>query len=264
MEKDNKKYRCMLLVAAMSLVLSLSGCQNEENITEISDQTEKTEQESELQQVQEPIEELPEHALVHLYAGLDDEHYTVGSGFIMETTEHKIYICTNRHVIQDYDVWEVYFWDGSKVTGTKVGISELYDVGVVEINKVEVPDNIREHIAPVTIQLDEWKKLDNEQPEVWTMKIDNMGLTGELVEGKLISPLAVFRWGNGYPQTELDMELAAGDSGSAIFDQNGSLVSMVYGTSHEEGKPKRWGIPLDAIVACYKEILLNNSKWNIE
>ena len=39
--------------------------------------------------------------------------YSAGSGYIMEITEDTIYICTNRHVVQKYDRWDVYFFDGT-------------------------------------------------------------------------------------------------------------------------------------------------------
>lgn len=48
------------------------------------------------------------------------------------------------------------------------------------------------------------------------------------------------------------MELEHGDSGSAIFDGRGNLISMAYAYSTD---PIRyWCIPLDGILECYEEI----------
>ena len=67
--------------------------------------------------------------------------------------------------------------------------------------------------------------------------------------------MAPFEYGNGLNHTKMDIVLESGDSGSAVFDENGNLFSMVVGVTYEEdSKPARWGIPLTSVITSYKEI----------
>lgn len=96
----------------------------------------------------------------------DEGGNTMGSGFILELKENEIYICTNRHVIEDYDNWEVEFFDGTKAVGIKEGISQVYDVGIVRVKTADIPERLQRQLFAVEVDLNCWKELNGQQLEV--------------------------------------------------------------------------------------------------
>ncbi len=194
-------------------------------------------------------------AVVHLYHATT-EMSVAGSGFLMEITEDAVYIVTNNHVIKDFDDWDVTFADGTKAVGEKVGVSDEFDVGVVKVQRGDIPDSLAQQLMTVRIDLDDWvNRLFGIRFPVGYITIDGSGEVRSKVTGNVIRTLAVFSRGNGNQQTLLDFPLTPGDSGSAIIDARGNLVSMVLGVSHESDQStKYWGVPLDAIVMCYEQI----------
>lgn len=181
-----------------------------------------------------------------------------GSGFIAEITEDAVYICTNQHVIQSADTWTVTFGDGTQAEGEKIGCSQVFDVGVVKVEKDRIAEETLGKLQPVKVDLEEWcKARDNADSHVAVKvyRVGEEGLTGECQEGTVESVMASFEYGNGLNHTKMDIILESGDSGSAVFDENGNLFSMVVGASYEEdSKPARWGIPLTSLITSYKEI----------
>lgn len=194
-------------------------------------------------------------AVVQLHQASTDRSVS-GSGFIMEITEDAVYIVTNRHVIRDYGRWDVFFMDGTKVVGEKLGTSDEYDVGVVKVLRNDIPVFLLRQLMTVHINQDDWNnRLFGVQFPAGYIAIDGSGEVRSVVTGNVVRTLADFSMGNKYPHTLLDFQLTAGDSGSPIFDAYGNLVSMVYGVSHEADQSIRnWGVPLDAVVVCYEQI----------
>ena len=72
--------------------------------------------------------------------------------------------------------------------------------------------------------------------------------------GSLLRKETEFLWGRGEKETEVRLAVTDGDSGSAVFDENGKLVSMIFGCSQDAGGERDWGVPLRAIVSCYEKI----------
>lgn len=192
--------------------------------------------------------------IVQLYHQITDTKHISGSGFVMEITDDFVYICTNRHVMKDYSDWDIFFYDGTKINGISVGYSDLYDVGVVKVAVTDIPKALLENLMTVHVDVNYWRSLEGQTTEIGLLKIDREGQIEHVLSGKLLKLKEEFQWGNQQKQTEMRIDQTAGDSGSAIFDGYGNLVSMVYGTSHEEANPRNWGIPLDALVSCYEEI----------
>lgn len=191
-------------------------------------------------------------ALVQLYHPTGKGGYTSGSGYIMEIGEDRIYICTNRHVLEKADEWEVYFYDGTMVTGTALGFSESYDVAVAAVELEEVPEELLEKLMTVHIDMTYWNGLDSQALEVALERIDREGGLIHVSTGKLVKARQEFEWYNRLHHTEVTVELVHGDSGSALLDGYGNLICMAYGFSND---PLRyWCVPLDGILDCYQEI----------
>lgn len=193
-------------------------------------------------------------AVVQLYCEMPDGGHIAASGFLMEISEDNIYICTNCHVIEGYEKWQVYFFDGTMVLGDNIGVSDAYDVGVVSVPLVEVQEPVRSELKPVHIDMDAWENIGNGQPDIGFLRVGQDGEVLYTMTGKVLRIQTDFPWGNSKKETELSMEQTQGDSGSALFDRDGNLISMVHGNSNDVGGERNWGIPLDGLILSYQEI----------
>lgn len=190
-------------------------------------------------------------ALVQLYHEKDNG-YSAGSGYIMEITENTVYICSNRHVAEKYDSWDVFFYDGTRVDGKHLGSSGEYDVGVVTVEREDIPEELQNQLMTVHIDKSYWNRLDDQMVELGLERVDREGGILHVTTGNLIKVKQLFEWYDRKDHTEVTVELEHGDSGSAILDGRGNLISMAYAYSTD---PVRyWCIPLDGILECYEEI----------
>ena len=206
----------------------------------------KTSMEAVLEQV------LP--CVVQIYHETPEGGHTAGSGFIMEMTDDTVYLCTNRHVIAKYDDWDVYFYDGTCIPGKKAGTDDVYDVGVVAVDRTAIPEEVLEKLKTVSYDLAGWEGLGNAELPVGIVRIGQEGDVLHTLTGSLLRKETEFLWGQGEKETEVRMAITDGDSGSAVFDENGKLVSMIFGCSQDAGGERDWGVPLRAIVSCYEKI----------
>lgn len=191
-------------------------------------------------------------ALVQLYHGLGRGGYSSGSGYIVEIAEDAVYICTNSHVVEKYEDWDVYFYDGTKLPGKQVGISEIYDVGVAKVDREDVPEELLERLMTVHIDRTYWETLDEQDIELALERVDKEGGLIHTSTGNLIKIKQDFDWYDQRDHTEVTIELVHGDSGSAVLDGYGNLIGMAFAYSVD---PTRyWCIPLDGILGCYEEI----------
>lgn len=191
-------------------------------------------------------------AIVQLYHSTGRGGYSAGSGYIMEITDDTVYICTNNHVLEKYEDWDVYFYDGTKIPGRRLGTSEAYDVGVVEVALSGVPANLLERLMTVHIDRTYWESLDRQGIVLALERVDRSGGLIHTSTGNLIKIKQEFEWFDQRAHTEVSLELVHGDSGSAVLDGYGNLICMAFAYSTE---PTRyWCIPLDGILSCYQEI----------
>jgi len=206
---------------------------------------------SDYEDMQETLEYM-RPALVQLYHSTGRGGYSSGSGYIVEITEDTVYICTNRHVVEKYDEWDIYFFDGTKIQGKAVGTSDVYDVGVAEVSLRDVPDKLLRQLMTVHIDKTYWESLDQQAIEMALERVDREGGLIHTATGNLIKVKQEFEWYDRLEHTEVTVELVRGDSGSALLDGYGNLICMAYAFSTD---PVRyWCVPLDGILECYQEI----------
>ena len=191
-------------------------------------------------------------ALVQLYHATGRGGYSSGSGYIMEITQDSIYICSNRHVVEKHDQWDVYFFDGARVPGEALGTSEGYDVGVARVALEDVPQELLNKLMTVHIDMSYWEGLDRQGIQIGLERVDRSGGLMHTTRGHLIKIKQDFEWYEHLNHTEVTVKLVQGDSGSAVLDGYGNLICMAYAFSSD---PQRyWCVPLDGILSCYKEI----------
>ncbi len=190
-------------------------------------------------------------AVVQLYHETDT-HYSAGSGYIMEITDDTVYICSDRHVAEEYSRWDVYFFDGTRVKGTTLGCSDTYDVGVVTVKRKDIPSDLLDQLMTIHIDRSYWNELDDQRIRVGLERVDRQGGIKHTTTGYLVKIKQYFSWDDQKEHTEVTLKLEHGDSGSAVVDGHGNLVGMAYAYSEQ---PRRdWCVPLDAILDCYEVI----------
>lgn len=190
-------------------------------------------------------------ALVQLYHA-EGRGYTAGSGYIMEITEDTLYICSNRHVVESYDSWDVYFFDGTRVRGRTLGYSDRFDVGVATVSVADVPEDLMEQLMTIHIDMEYWSGLDDQRIDVGLERVDRMGGILHTSTGIMLKVKQYFGWYDRENQTEVTLVLEHGDSGSAVMDGYGNLIGMAFAYTCA---PRRyWCVPLDGILESYEEI----------
>ena len=155
-------------------------------------------------------------------------------------------------MVDKYEDWDIYFYDGTRIRGEKVGVSEIYDVGVAKVAREDVPDELLQELMTVHIDRTYWESLDEQQIALALERVDKAGGLIHKSTGNLIKVKQDFEWYAQRDHTEVTIELVHGDSGSAVLDGYGNLIGMAFAYSVE---PTRyWCIPLDGILDCYEEI----------
>ena len=193
------------------------------------------------------------NSLVHLRIRKDDGSITVGSGYIAEITDTDIYVITNKHVVGNYKQADVYFTGGLCVTGASViGCAEKYDVAVVRISKKLLPELSDATFSAVHIDMTYWEELDAEPIELAIEIVDEFGNIEHIRYGTLVKKLQTFPFFEPFIETEMALNLRAGDSGSAVFDPEGRLIAMAF--AYSVAPERDWAVPLNEIVDAYKEI----------
>ena len=190
-------------------------------------------------------------AMVQLYYS-SGSGYSAGSGYIMEITEDTVYICSARHVVETHGIWDVYFFDGTRVRGVSLGCSDEFDVGVVTVSVNLLPKKLMEQLMTVHIDEEYWSGLNDQRIDVGLERVDRAGGIMHVSTGTLLKVKQYFMWFDQKEHTEVTLKLEHGDSGSAILDGYGNLIGMAYAYS---SSPRRyWCVPLDGIIECYEEI----------
>jgi len=75
----------------------------------------------------------------------------LGSGIIFTTTDDKIFIITNSHVVEEATALTVTFLGNTRVPAHLVGNDAMSDIAVVAVNKEEIPEAIRDDLKPAPI-----------------------------------------------------------------------------------------------------------------
>ena len=172
-------------------------------------------------------------ALVQIRYDGANGYYSHGSGFIISMNEEEIILCTNHHVVDARNKWDVYFFDGTKVTGTVIGTNKGDDIGFVRVAAADVPADTFAQLFTIHINKGYWDGLGDKEPiSVCLRCINNEGgiwrdRTG-IMKQKKLTPGTMPE----IPHTDnalwVTINQFHGASGSAILDGHGNLVGMSY------------------------------------
>ena len=97
-------------------------------------------------------------------------------------------------------------------------------MGVVAVDRTAIPKKVQEKLKTVSYDLASWEELGNAELPVGIVRIGQEGNVLHTLTGSLLRKETEFLWGQGEKETEVRMAITDGDSGSAVFDENGKLV----------------------------------------
>ena len=160
-----------------------------------------------------------------------------GTGFILDEN----HIITNRHVVEGATHIEVTTYDGKDYVATSSQVAPLADLAIVTLEPVftefvSFSDDTLESGDPVQIVgYPEGQALHVEAGFYKADELDEVGDSGEQVQ--------VF-----------NAHTLPGNSGSAIFDENGDVISILYASDLDRSSAG-WS------VAWLQELLADPSMW---
>lgn len=258
MKKIWKRICSACLMTGVVVALTACGGKEEQQETTVAEESvQQTETQEESTEADDTGIPSAVYSLVNLYAENGGTEIS-GSGFLAKEEDGMLYICTNRHVIESADTWTVTFADGTQATGRKEGCSEVFDVGVVSVHSEDVDAETAQKLTPVNVDVESWIAMSDGDKECGNIKVYRMsreGYTGTCIEGTVAGLMEEFAYGNGLNHTKMNIILENGDSGSAVFDEDGNLLTMVVGEVYEtEGSTSRWGVPLASLLTSYQEV----------
>ena len=152
--------------------------------------------------------------------------HQTGSGVILQITEDTLLLSTCAHVVEDEKEVEVFFWDGTEVTGNVVEKSATFDLAYVEVDSRMIPYETRMKLRYAKVDEDAWTNL-TEDAYVFILA-SSREPAGDYYEG-YVQYREVY-----VPEFESYMVCIKstpipGMSGGGIFDMKGNLVAMVNG-----------------------------------
>lgn len=178
---------------------------------------------------------------------------TTGSGFIIQITDTDIFIVTNHHVVNSNTECDICFYTSDQVKGRVMGYSDYYDVAVIKVSLKDLPEKFSDIISTVHIDMTYWNKIkEGDKVELGLERMTMDGTIEHYTYGLLVSKLRDVEFFTPRLETEMNLKLKLGDSGSAVFDKKGRLICMAFAYSIS---PERdWAIPLPEIIEAYEEI----------
>ena len=177
-----------------------------------------------------------QHTAVRLRVA-DCKGWGNGSGFILDEN----HIITNKHVVEGATHIEVTTYDGRDFVATASQVAPVADLAIVTLEAgftefVELSDHTLAVGDPVTVVgYPEGQELTVEDGYFVSTELDDVGDTGEYVD--------IF-----------NAHTLPGNSGSAIFDEDGKVISVLY-SSDKLRSSGGWN------VKWLKELLADPSQW---
>ena len=200
----------------------------------------------------EEMQEIMEPSIVQLHMPGQSQ----GGGFIVNITEDEIILCTNHHVVGDLETMWVYFHEGSSAEGKVVYTNYEEDIAFLIVSLEEIEKDLLDTLYTVHINKGYWDNLDNTEPLMLGIRtINRDGTVWQDSSGKMLyketEALIVAR--DRFVVLESEVNNFEGSSGSAVFDEKGNLIAMVYARTYGEIGTHNYNVPLPDICEAFYE-----------
>lgn len=196
------------------------------------------------------VQELVKPTLVSIYYELENNGYAYGNGFVIDLTEDAVYIASNYHVLAAFESKaKLTFYHGfSTDEYTFLGGSEDDDVAFLKIDRSALPEEVFDYLREPKISLARAYTIGRGEELFRTSCF--VTKQNHTEEGSFLSyEEKIF---NGDIYTTFTVFMEQGDSGSAVYDGHGFLISMCAGVAHEGNNSLMCGVQLHKIVSEYE------------
>ena len=201
----------------------------------------------------EKAAELIQPTLVSIYYTLSDKGYAYGNGFVIDLTEDAAYIASNHHVLAAFGDKraELTFYPGYHTDDyTFLGGSEEDDVAFIKIDRSALPEEVFDYLKEPKISMARALTIEIGEELFRTSCFINK--PNQTEGGSFLQyDQQIF---NGSVYTTFTVPMEQGDSGSAIYDAHGYLISMCAGISHQSDVDLMCGVRLESIVSEYERV----------
>lgn len=180
-----------------------------------------------------------------------------GSGFIVDITDEEIVVATSQHVVGNYETVDVYFFDGTKMTGTIAGKTYDYDLGFVSVKREDVSDELLNKLYTVHINRGYWDELGNEADlQVGVRCITDKGTVWRDKTGKMVykSGTTDLMWRSVPKVMRITANLFHGASGSNVFDIHGNSMGVATYIITGGGRYETYCVTLETLCDQYEEL----------
>lgn len=179
-----------------------------------------------------------------------------GSGVIWRFTNDSVVIATNGHVLEYWDdtLGFIYFSKGYFVDARVLGVSDVYDVGFLVVDKEELGYGALGSLCHVSIDAKIYENLSSGDA---LFSVGSGREIGDLEyhEGTMENKMKYIEdfnnemlYGHGYAR--------AGMSGGGVFDGYGHFIGMLTGGTQRN---EIAAVPLPAVEKAWEEVLERNT-----
>lgn len=182
----------------------------------------------------------------------------MGSGFIINITDLYVYVVTNRHVTSRNRTSPIIiFFDGTEVDAEFIRESSTDDVGILRVEKANMPVDTLDSIKEVVTRPSGMKLILGDRVGMVAWNVDatlfkSTGVITDLQYSAVFSTETKATTGN-----IASYESKGGTSGSGIYDEQGYIIGLHKGTVYDTGA---FFIPIDKAYTEFEKINRENKE----
>lgn len=193
----------------------------------------------------------------------EQDSESTGSGIIVGKSDTELLIATNNHVVQNADQLTVLFSadtendEDKMVTAQVKGTDSSLDLAVVAVKLDDIPQDVMDQIKVIEIG-------DSDEVNVgdWSIAIGNALGYGQSVTFGIISALdreVILSTDNGeitQNMIQTDAAINFGNSGGALLDENGRLISINSAKASSTGvEGMGYAIPINTAKSVIEDLM---------
>lgn len=182
-----------------------------------------------------------------------------GSGFIIDIDEEYVYVASNKHVLRDVkETTDVYFFDGTSAGIEIVGLHEEKDIGIAKVSVEDIAPETLEQLMCVHISKERNAEIEAGEEAFLFMEVIGENGLQYTRDGKSTGVVPTPHYVD-YPTLRYTIKSVHGNSGSAVFDEDGYLVAMAAAAGRDKGDTRTYtyGMLASDVLEYYEAVTGN-------
>ena len=182
-----------------------------------------------------------------------------GSGFIIDMDEEYVYVASNEHVLKHAkDTTDIFFFDGTKAGCEVVGLHEERDIAIARVNVRDIAPETFDQLMCVHISKQRNKEIEAGEEAFLFMEVIGEKGYKYTREGESTGIVPTPHYVD-YPTLRYTVKSVHGNSGSAVFDEEGYLVTMASAVGRDKGDTRTYtyGMLASDVLEYYEEVTGN-------